>query len=41
MEILIVMNKFAEVVSEVGNVEKKPEFEGRSLIMVVAPKTDK
>ena len=35
------MNKFAEVVSEVGNVEKKPEFEGRSLIMVVAPKTDK
>ncbi len=36
-----VMNKFAEVVSEVGNVEKKPEFEGRSLIMVVAPKTDK
>ena len=36
-----VRNKFAEVVSEVGNVEKKPEFEGRSLIMVVAPKTDK
>lgn len=36
-----VMNKFAEVVSGVGNVEKKPEFEGRSLIMVVAPKTDK
>lgn len=36
-----VMNKFADVVSEVGNVEKKPEFEGRSLIMVVAPKTDK
>lgn len=36
-----VMNKFAEVVSEVGNIEKKPEFEGRSLIMVVAPKTDK
>lgn len=38
---LDVMNKFAEVVAEVGNVEKKPEFEGRSLIMVVAPKTDK
>lgn len=36
-----VMNRFAEIVSEVGNVEKKPEFEGRSLIMVVAPKTDK
>ena len=38
---LDVMNKFAEVVAEVGNVEKKPELEGRSLIMVVAPKTDK
>ena len=38
---LDVMNKFAEVVAEVGNVEKKPEYEGRSLIMVVAPKTDK
>ena len=38
---LEVMKKFAEVVSEVGNIEKKPEFEGRSLIMVVAPKTDK
>lgn len=35
------MKRFAEIVSEVGNVEKKPEFEGRSLIMVVAPKTDK
>jgi len=35
------MHKFAEVVSEVGTVEKKPEFEGRSLIMVVAPKADK
>jgi len=38
---LEVMNKFAEVVSEVGTIEKKPEFEGRSLIMVVAPKADK
>lgn len=36
-----VMKKFAEAVTEVGVVEKKPEFEGRSLIMVVAPKTDK
>ncbi len=38
---MAVMNKFAEFVSEVGTVEKKPEFEGRSLIMVVAPKSDK
>ncbi|MDD4377010.1 MAG: translation initiation factor IF-3 [Eubacteriales bacterium] len=36
-----VMNKFAEVTSEVGVIEKRPEFEGRSLIMVLAPKTDK
>lgn len=36
-----VMNKFAEVISPIGNIEKKPEFEGRSLIMVVAPKIDK
>jgi translation initiation factor IF-3 len=36
-----VMAKFAEVVAEVGVVEKKPEFEGRSLIMILAPKTDK
>ncbi|MBQ7605237.1 MAG: translation initiation factor IF-3 [Firmicutes bacterium] len=38
---MAVMNKFAEFVSEVGTVEKKPEFDGRSLIMVVAPKSDK
>ena len=36
-----VMAKFAEVVSEVGVQEKKPEFEGRSLYMILAPKTDK
>jgi translation initiation factor IF-3 len=36
-----VMAKFAEVTSVVGIVEKKPEFEGRSLIMILAPKTDK
>jgi translation initiation factor IF-3 len=34
-----VMNKFAEIVSEVGAIEKKPEFEGRSMIMIVAPKS--
>lgn len=36
-----VMAKFAEIIAEVGVVEKKPEFEGRSLIMILAPKTDK
>jgi translation initiation factor IF-3 len=36
-----VMAKFAETISESGVVEKKPEFEGRSLIMILAPKTDK
>ncbi|MGN0711285.1 MAG: translation initiation factor IF-3 [Anaerovoracaceae bacterium] len=38
---LDVMNQFAETVASVGTIEKKPEFEGRSLIMIVAPKTDK
>jgi len=38
---LEVMQKFAENIAEFGTVEKKPEFEGRSLIMVVAPKVDK
>lgn len=36
-----VMTRFAEVISETGVVEKKPEFEGRSLIMILAPKIDK
>ncbi len=36
-----VMRKFSEFISEAGNIEKKPEFEGRSLIMVVTPKSDK
>lgn len=36
-----VMDKFAAAVSEVANVEKKPKFEGRSLTMFVAPKSDK
>ncbi len=36
-----VMKRFAQVVSEVGSIEKKPSFEGRSLIMILAPKTDK
>ena len=36
-----VMKRFAEVVAETGEIEKKPSFEGRSLIMILAPKTDK
>lgn len=36
-----VMQRFAEIVSEFGMIEKKPEFEGRSLIMIMAPKSDK
>jgi translation initiation factor IF-3 len=38
---LEVMQKFTECISEFGAVEKKPEFEGRSLIMIIAPKIDK
>lgn len=36
-----VMNKFAEICSEVSVVEKRPTFEGRSLIMFLAPKAEK
>lgn len=36
-----VMEQFAEVVSEVADVEKKPKFEGRSLTMFLSPKTKK
>ncbi|MEE0773055.1 MAG: translation initiation factor IF-3 [Anaerovoracaceae bacterium] len=36
-----VMNKFAEAVSEVGTMDKKPNFEGRSLTMILTPKNDK
>ncbi|MCI8348658.1 MAG: translation initiation factor IF-3 [Firmicutes bacterium] len=36
-----VMNAFAEAVSDVSVVEKKPVFEGRSLTMVLGPKNDK
>ena len=38
---MAVMQSFAEIVSEVGVVEKKPVFEGRSLTMVLGPKPDK
>ena len=33
-----VMEKFAEAVSDVGEMEKKPKFEGRSLTMILTPK---
>ena len=36
-----VMNSFAACVSDVSVIEKKPLFEGRSLTMVLGPKTDK
>lgn len=36
-----VMEKYAEAVSDVGELEKKPKFEGRSLTMVLTPKGDK
>ncbi len=34
-----VMMRFAEVAHEVGSIEKRPEFEGRSMIMILTPKT--
>ena len=36
-----VMEKFAEAVSEVGEIDRKPKFEGRSLTMTLSPKKDK
>lgn len=36
-----VMTRFAEACSEVSTVDKRPTFEGRSLSMFLAPKTDK
>lgn len=36
-----VMARFAEVTDEASIVEKKPEFEGRSLIMILTPKIEK
>ncbi len=36
-----VMDKFIELCSEVGVVDKKPNMEGRSLVMFLAPKNDK
>ena len=36
-----VMEKFAEAVSEVGNIEKKPKQEGRNLTMILTPRGDR
>jgi translation initiation factor IF-3 len=36
-----VMRRFTEYTNEVGAVERKPEFEGRSLIMIMTPKGDR
>jgi len=33
-----VLNNFFSIVSEVGSMEKKPKMEGRSMIMILAPK---
>jgi translation initiation factor IF-3 len=35
------MNRFAEMVSDVGEVEKEPKMEGRRMHMFLAPKKDK
>lgn len=36
-----VMDRFAEACSDVSTIDKKPTFEGRSLTMFLAPKSDK
>ncbi|MDO5491715.1 MAG: translation initiation factor IF-3 [Bacillota bacterium] len=36
-----VMDRFAEAVADVGDVDRKPKFEGRSLTMTLSPKKDK
>lgn len=36
-----VMTRFLEIVGDLAVVEKKPAFEGRSMIMILAPKQDK
>ena len=36
-----VMEKFAEAVADVGDMDRKPKFEGRSLTMILSPKSDK
>ncbi len=36
-----IMNRFAEAMSEVANVEKAPKLEGRTMLMFLAPKPAK
>lgn len=36
---LVIMKRFAEACSEMGNVEKQPKLEGRSMLMFIAPKS--
>ena len=36
-----VMEKFADAVSDVGEMDRKPKFEGRSLTMILSPKGDR
>ncbi len=36
-----IMKRFAEACSSVGNVEKQPKLEGRSMLMFIAPKPTK
>jgi translation initiation factor IF-3 len=38
---LDVMKRFVEYTKEFGDVERNPEFEGRSLIMIMTPKSDR
>ena len=33
-----IMKRFTEAVAEVGNVEKQPQLEGRSMVMFISPK---
>ena len=33
-----IMKRFTEAVAEVGNVEKQPKLEGRSMVMFISPK---
>jgi translation initiation factor IF-3 len=35
---VVLLNKFADKVSEVGDVEKKPKLEGRNMVMYLTPK---
>ena len=38
---MAVINKVAEAVADVGDMDKKPIFDGRSLTMILTSKADK